>query len=79
MLTVAGFFLYAGGLTMLLAGLYQGSNTHKWKTAQSIALIVIGAILFISCFVWDFSGMAKRPLFPRYMFSKFREFTVLIM
>ena len=64
---------------MLLAGLYQGGNTHKWETAQSIALIIIGAVMFIGCFIWDFSGFAKRPLFQLYMFKKFREFTVLIV
>lgn len=63
---------------MLLAGLYQGSNTKVWKQAQVIALIVIGSILFIGCFIWDFNGYAKRPLFPPYMFMKFREFTFLI-
>jgi hypothetical protein len=74
-----GFFLYSGGLTMLLAGLYQGGNTLHWKTPTVICLIVIGAIMFIGCFVWDFMGFAKRPLFPAYMFKKFREFTVLLM
>lgn len=64
---------------MLLAGLYQGSNTHSWETAKVITLIIIGAVLFIGCFIWDFSGLAKRPLFPLYMFKKFREFTVLVM
>lgn len=74
-----GFFLYAGGLTMLLAGLYQGGNTHEWRTAEVIALIIVGAITFVGCFFYDFSGLAKRPLFPFYMFKKFREFTVLMM
>jgi hypothetical protein len=78
--TLSGFFLYTdtGGLVMLLAGLYQGSNTEKWHSAEVISLIVIGAVLFISCFIWDFNGFAKRPLFPLYMFKKLREFTFLI-
>ena len=75
---VEGFFLYTVGLTVLLVGLYQGGNTRVWKQASVIAPIVCGGAAFIGCFVWEFSGIPKRPLFPWYIFAKFREFTSLI-
>lgn len=78
-LTLAGFLLYTSGLAMLLAGLYQGGNTRNWRTIEVIVLIVLGMVMFIGCFICDFFGFAKRPLFLFYMFKKFREFTVLVM
>ncbi|KAL1985418.1 hypothetical protein VTN96DRAFT_7861 [Rasamsonia emersonii] len=74
-----GFLLYTSGLAMLLAGLYQGGNTRNWRTIEVIVLIVLGMVMFIGCFICDFFGFAKRPLFLFYMFKKFREFTVLVI
>lgn len=78
-LDYVGFFLYTVGLTILLVGLYQGGNTRIWHSAGVVAPIVLGGIAFIGCFIWEFSGVAKRPLFPFYMFKKGREFTSLIV
>lgn len=74
-----GFFLYTMGLVVLLVGLYQGGNTRVWGQASVVAPIVLGALTFLGCFAWDWSGIPKRPLFPLYMLKKFREFTVLLM
>lgn len=74
-----GILLYTLGLTVLLVGLYQGGNTRTWHSAGVVVPIVLGGIAFIGCFIWEFSGMAKRPLFPSYMFKKGREFTSLIV
>ena len=74
---ILGFFLYTAGLTVLLIGLYQGGNTKVWYQAGVITPITLGGIVFIGCFVWEFSGIPKRPLFPYYLFSKLREFTAL--
>jgi hypothetical protein len=43
-----------------------------------IAPIVVEAVLFIACFVWDFSGIPKQPIFPLHLFKKFREYTILL-
>lgn len=76
---ILGFFLYTAGLTVLLIGLYQGGNTKEWHQAGVITPITLGGIVLIGCFIWELSGIPKRPLFPHYLFSKFREFTVLIV
>ena len=71
--------MYAAGLTVLLVGLYQGGNTKVWRQASVIAPITLGGAAFIGCFMWEFSGLPKRPLFPSYMFKKGREFTSLLV
>lgn len=78
-LDYVGFFLYTVGLAILLVGLYQAGNTRIWHSAGVVAPIVLGGISFIGCFIWEFSGVARRPLFPFYMFKKGREFTSLIV
>jgi MFS family permease len=73
-----GIILYAGGLTTFLIGLtWAGSDGHPWKSASVIALIVVGVVIFIGSFVYDFT-VPKQPFFPFRLFRKFREFTVLL-
>ncbi|KAF2110188.1 fungal trichothecene efflux pump-domain-containing protein [Lophiotrema nucula] len=74
-----GIFLYSSGLTLFLLGLGWGGISYPWKSAAVLAPIVIGALLFTSTFVWDFSGKPKRPLFPYRLFSNFHEYTSLLV
>jgi MFS family permease len=74
-----GIFFYVSGLTLFLLGLGWGGTQYPWASANVLAPMIIGACLFICTFLWDFSGRAQRPLFPRWLFSMFREYTILLI
>ncbi len=74
-----GIVLYTSGLTVFLVGLtWAGSAAHPWKSASVIAPIVIGVVVFIACFVYDFT-VPQQPFFPLDLFRRYREFTVLLV
>ncbi|ETI23080.1 hypothetical protein G647_04876 [Cladophialophora carrionii CBS 160.54] len=74
-----GIILYTSGLTVFLVGLtWAGTPAHPWKSASVIAPIVIGVLVFIACFVYDFI-VPKQPFFPLDLFRRYREFTVLLV
>ncbi|RFU24960.1 hypothetical protein B7463_g11378, partial [Scytalidium lignicola] len=74
-----GILLYTCGLTVLLVGLgWAGSEGHAWKSASVIAPIVLGALTFFACFAYDWT-IAKKPLFPFSLFSKLKEFSLILI
>lgn len=75
-----GILLYTSGVTLFLLGLGWAGIQHPWRSAAVIAPLVLGAILFLCTFAWDFTrGPDTRPLFPWRLFRKFREFNSLII
>ena len=74
-----GMLLYTGGLTLFLLGLGWGGVSYAWKSAAVLVPLILGALLFISAFFYDFSGHAKRPLFPKRLLGQVREYTILLV
>lgn len=74
-----GIFLYTSGLTLFLLGLGWGGVSYPWKSAAVLAPLILGALIFICCFIYDFSGRPKRPLFPYRLLSRVREYTILLV
>jgi MFS family permease len=69
-----GLGLFAAGLTIFLVGLtYLGKSSYSKALVGST--VTIGALIFIACFVYDFT-IPKNPIFPFHLFAMFREFTV---
>ncbi|KAK7883497.1 hypothetical protein LTR67_011167 [Exophiala xenobiotica] len=77
-LDFVGAALYVSGLAVFLFGLNSGGNTYPWKSAGTLAPLILGLIVFLGAFVYDFK-VAKDPLFPWYLFKMFREFSSLLM
>ncbi|KAL2430475.1 hypothetical protein ABEF95_008581 [Exophiala dermatitidis] len=77
-LDFVGAFLFVSGLAVFLYGLNSGGNTYSWHSAGTVAPLVLGAIVFLAAFVYDFT-VANDPLFPWYLFRSFREFSALLM
>lgn len=74
-----GMTLYTGGLKVFLIGLsWAGTPGFPWKSVAVILPIVLGAIIFILCFAYDWT-IAKNPFFPYSLFSKVREFSLLLV
>ncbi|OQV00026.1 hypothetical protein CLAIMM_05581 [Cladophialophora immunda] len=78
-LDYVGLFFYVSGLTLFLLGLGWAGTSYAWNSAHVLAPLLVGAVLFVCTFVWDFSGKARRPLFPRWLFSMVREYTFLLV
>lgn len=73
-----GIGLYSGGLTTFLVGLtWAGQAGHPWRTASVIVPVVLGFMLFLSAFGYDFFW-AKQPFFPLKIFQQVRDYTVLL-
>ncbi|KAF2102996.1 putative major facilitator superfamily transporter [Rhizodiscina lignyota] len=74
-----GMILYTSGLTVFLIGFsWAGTPGYPWKSVSVILPIVLGAVIFILCFVYDWT-LAKNPFFPFSLFSKVREFSLLLV
>jgi len=64
-----GFVLYTVGLTITMIGLtWAGSPSHPWRSASTIAPIVVGVLTLAACFIYDFT-LAKNPFFPLPVFK----------
>jgi hypothetical protein len=75
-----GYILYAGGLTTFLVGLsWAGEAGHAWHSASVVVPIVLGGLVFISTFVYDWTLKPKNPLMPLHIFRMVREFTILLV
>jgi MFS family permease len=72
-----GAALFVSGLAVFLFGLNSGGNTYPWDAAGTLAPLILGFIVFLGSFVYDFI-FPKDPLFPWYLFKKFREFSSLL-
>lgn len=74
-----GIFLYTTGLTVFLVGMsWAGSDGHPWRSVSVIVPIILGALTFAACFAYDWT-IAKKPLFPYSLFSKVREFSLVLV
>jgi hypothetical protein len=79
-LDFVGYFLYAGGLTTFLIGIsWAGEEGHAWHSASVVAPIVLGGLVFLSAFAYDWVVKPQNPLLPLRIFRMFREFTVLLV
>jgi hypothetical protein len=59
---------------------WAGTAGHAWRDASVVAPIVIGAILFICSFGYDwFIAKQSRAFFPLHLFRRFREYTVSLV
>ncbi|OCL13971.1 MFS general substrate transporter [Glonium stellatum] len=73
-----GAFLFVAGLAVFLFGLNSGGNTYPWKSGGTLAPLILGLIVFLGAFVYDFL-VPRDPLFPWYLFKNFREFSALVV
>lgn len=77
-LDFVGGFLFIAGLVVFLFGLNSGGNTYPWKSGGTLAPLILGLLVFLGAFAYDFM-VPKDPLFPWYLFKNFREFSALIV
>ncbi|KAK3690274.1 major facilitator superfamily domain-containing protein [Podospora appendiculata] len=64
-----GGFLFIGGLTIFLVGLSWAGVQYKWKSAQVIAPLIIGAVGVMASLVWESHGAREPFLRPSLFYS----------
>ncbi|KAJ9605914.1 hypothetical protein H2200_009763 [Cladophialophora chaetospira] len=69
-----GLFLLTAGCALFLVGLSFGGRRFEWKSAPVIAPIIVGIMLIVLLFFWDFYANLKYPLFPHRLFKQWRGF-----
>ena len=73
-----GLGLYSAGLTLFLIGL-NFPTIFPWRSAAVLVPLIIGFLLIIAAFIWDFYGPVQRPIFPWNIMKMFREYTLLLL
>lgn len=64
-----GFFLMAGGFVAFLLGLSWGGVVYPWKSAATIASIVVGFCVMVLFVLWEIYAPLKEPLIPMHLFK----------
>ncbi|CAK7198048.1 hypothetical protein SEUCBS139899_000706 [Sporothrix eucalyptigena] len=64
-----GTFLFSGGFVVFLLGLSWGGSVYPWKSAGTIASIVIGAVTLIAFVLWEIYAPLREPLIPMHLFK----------
>ncbi|KAF2667141.1 MFS general substrate transporter [Microthyrium microscopicum] len=74
-----GLFLFVAGCTLLICGLSWGGSLHPWKSAATIAPIVVGFCTLIGLGFYERYGKITEPLLPPRLFKQVRHFTMPIV
>jgi hypothetical protein len=72
-----GIFLWTAGLTIFLMGISWGGKMYPWKSAATIASLVIGIVLLVALFLWEGFANLKYPAIPVKFFAN-RGFISLV-
>ncbi|KAK4616312.1 Trichothecene efflux pump TRI12 [Fulvia fulva] len=72
-----GGILSTAGVTLFMMGLQWGARQYTWGSAHVLVPLIMGLILIIAFFVWEF--FAPYPMCPRALFSKDKRSMILIL
>ncbi|CAK7198047.1 hypothetical protein SEUCBS139899_000705 [Sporothrix eucalyptigena] len=78
-LDYVGLLLFLAGGVLFLLGINFGGRTYPWKSAGTIAPIVVGFFCFVAVGFWCAYADLKYPLFPPKLFKRVREFDMVIV
>ncbi|OCK74475.1 putative major facilitator superfamily transporter [Lepidopterella palustris CBS 459.81] len=67
-LDLIGGFLSMSGIVLLQVFLWRGGSIYPWKSGRVLAPMIIGFLLCMSFFVWEWKG-AKYPMVPSNIFK----------
>ncbi|KAK4935615.1 hypothetical protein LTR10_023376 [Elasticomyces elasticus] len=74
-----GIFLYTTGTTVFLVGLtWAGTEAHPWRSASTIAPIVLGGLTFAGSLLYDCT-LARNPFFPKELMTNFKNYGVFVV
>ncbi|KAJ5937122.1 hypothetical protein N7466_003572 [Penicillium verhagenii] len=59
-----GFFLYAGGLVLVLLGLSWGGTSYAWSSAHVVAVLVVGFVSLTAFTLYEIFVPLRQPVLP---------------
>jgi MFS family permease len=72
---VVGIFLFCAGIVIFILGLSWGGGQYPWRSAATIAPIVLGFVTLVAFGLWEAYAPIKQPLVPMHLFRD-REWVV---
>ncbi|KAL2212630.1 MFS general substrate transporter [Sarocladium strictum] len=74
-----GFLLMSGGFVSFLLGLSWGGVVYPWKSAATIASIVLGVVVMVLFVVWELYAPLREPLIPLHLFRNIEWLAAAIL
>ena len=68
-----GLVLFIAGCTLFIVGIGWGGTLHPWKSAATIAPIVVGLCSIVGFGFYEVYGPCKEPLLPPRLFKQIRQ------
>lgn len=72
-----GLALFVIGCCLFLVGLSWGGSIHPWKSAATIAPIVLGASTLIGLGVYENYAQLDYPILPPRLFKRVRKYVLI--
>ncbi|OQU93620.1 hypothetical protein CLAIMM_00102 [Cladophialophora immunda] len=72
-----GCFTFIAGLVVFLLGLSFGGSEFPWRSAGTLAPIVLGFVVLVICAFYEAYSKTKWPIFPPSIFRDVRGFTLV--
>jgi hypothetical protein len=73
-----GLFLFIAGCTLFIVGISWGGSLHPWKSAPTIAPIVVGFCTLVALGFYEQYSNIKEPLLPPRLFKQVRQLVGLV-
>ncbi|KPM36923.1 hypothetical protein AK830_g9646 [Neonectria ditissima] len=71
-----GLAMFIAGCTLFIIGVNWGGTLYPWKSAATLAPVVIGLLLLVSLGFYEAYGDIEEPLLPARLFKEVRHFTM---
>ncbi|KAK7402700.1 hypothetical protein QQX98_011564 [Neonectria punicea] len=71
-----GLAMFITGCTLFIIGVNWGGTLYPWKSAATLAPIVLGLLLLVGLGFYEAYGNIEEPLLPARLFKEVRHFTM---
>lgn len=78
-LDYVGIFLFVAGLTLLLLPISWGGTLYPWKSAATIATLIIGVLLLVALGLWETYKTQPIPLMPISFFRNIGFMSIVLV
>jgi MFS family permease len=68
-----GLFLFTAGCSLFIMGINWGGTVYPWKSAGTLAPIIVGFLTLVVLGVYESHSNVKNPLLPPQLFRQFRQ------
>lgn len=71
-----GLFMFVAGCTLFIVGVGWGGTLFPWKSATTLAPIIIGFMTLVALGFYEAFGNLTEPLFPPRLFKAVRQYVI---